>query len=122
MDTTTAAMRWGAELQTWAIPGHIVRAAPTDPYRFSVERFSALAAEAVRQPPTRTHDRAREGLPRGGSVLDVGCGGGAGSLPLVPPAGVLVGVDQSAAMLEVFAAGATRRGVVATIPQTWSSA
>ena len=49
-----------------------------------------------------------------------GCGGGAGSLPLVPPAGVLVGVDQSAGMLEVFAADATQRGAVATtVEGTW---
>ena len=115
MDTTAAAAhRWSEGLRRWAIPQHILRAAPTDPHRFSVTRFSALASEALRQPPTRTHERARERLQSGGSVLDVGCGGGAGSLPLAPPAGLLVGVDQSAGMLEVFAAGAGERGVVAT--------
>jgi SAM-dependent methyltransferase len=121
MDTTAAAARrWNEQLRRWAIPDHILRAATTDPHRFSVARFSALASEALRQPPTRTHERARERLPSGGSVLDVGCGGGAGSLPLAPPAGLLVGVDQSAGMLEVFAAGAGERGVVATtVEGTW---
>jgi len=115
MDTTaTAARRWREELERWAIPEHLLRAAPTDPHRFSVARFSALTADALRQPPTRTTERARERVPSGGSVLDVGCGGGAGSLPLAPPAGLLVGVDQSADMLEAFAAGAAERGAVAT--------
>jgi SAM-dependent methyltransferase len=118
--TTAAAQRWSEGLRQWAIPEHILRAAPADPHRFSVERFAALAAEALRQPPTHTHERARERLPHGGSVLDVGCGGGAGSLPLVPPAGVLVGVDQSAGMLEAFAAAAAERGAVATtVEGTW---
>jgi SAM-dependent methyltransferase len=44
-------------------------------------------------------------------VLDVGAGGGAASLPLAPPAARITAVDQSAGMLEVFAALAGRRGV-----------
>ena len=38
-------------------------------------------------------------------MLDVGAGGGAASLPLTPPAGVLIPVDESQAMLDVFGAG-----------------
>lgn len=33
-------------------------------------------------------------------MLDVGVGGGAASLPLVPPAGLVVGVDDAEGMLE----------------------
>jgi hypothetical protein len=44
-------------------------------------------------------------------VLDVGAGGGAASLPLVPPAGMLVAVDESRDMLDVFAEGAQGLGV-----------
>ena len=44
-------------------------------------------------------------------MLDVGAGGGAASLPLAPPAGLLVAVDESQAMLDVFAETAERRGV-----------
>jgi SAM-dependent methyltransferase len=121
MDTTTsAARRWQEELPRWAIPEHILREAPADPHHFSVARFSALATEALRQPPTPTHERARERLPEGGTVLDVGCGGGAGSLPLAPPAALLVGVDQSAGMLDAFAAGGRERGVaVRTVEGSW---
>jgi len=44
-------------------------------------------------------------------VLDVGAGAGAASLALVPPAARIVGVDESATMLEAFAAAADERGV-----------
>lgn len=116
----TAARRWHDQLQRWAIPEHILRAAPADPHRCSVQRFSALAADALRRRPTPTHDRAAEALPAAGSVLDVGCGGGAGSLPLGPPAARLVGVDQRAGMLDAFRRAAAARGVGAdTVLGTW---
>ncbi|HEU4354614.1 MAG TPA: class I SAM-dependent methyltransferase, partial [Actinomycetota bacterium] len=41
-------------------------------------------------------------LPDGGSVLDIGVGGGAASLPLAPPAGRVIGVDESEGMLDAF--------------------
>jgi SAM-dependent methyltransferase len=120
MDTTMPAELWRDQLQRWAIPDNILRAAPENPHSFSVTLFSALADEALRQPRSQTHERAVERLPDGGSVLDVGCGGGAGSLPLTPPARRLIGVDQSAGMLEVFAQGAQQRGAeVATVKGTW---
>lgn len=44
-------------------------------------------------------------------MLDVGVGGGAGSLPLVPPATLVVGVDEGEDMLASFAAAADQVGV-----------
>ena len=44
-------------------------------------------------------------------MLDVGVGGGAASLPLAPPAALLVGVDQSEGMLATFADACERRRV-----------
>ena len=118
--STDAAARWTAELAAWAIPEHILRAAPRDPHRFAVERFTALAAEALRQPPTATQERARAALPAGGSVLDIGCGGGAASLPLAPPAAQLIGVDPSADMLAAFTRAAGARGAgVRTVIGVW---
>lgn len=64
--------------------------------------------------------RALEALSDGGSVLDVGCGGGRAAFGLVPPAALLVGVDHQQAMLDVFADQATRRGVASeTILGDW---
>jgi SAM-dependent methyltransferase len=59
---------------------------------------------------TPTTVRALEALPASGSVLDVGVGGGATSLPLVPRAGRITGFDQQADMLAIFleAAGGAR--------------
>jgi SAM-dependent methyltransferase len=119
----TAADRWRAELAKWAIPERILATAPQDPHRFSVRRFAALADEALREPPTITHRRAAEALPDGGSVLDVGCGGGAGSLPLADRAGLLVGADQSADMLAAFADAARRVGArFETVEGSWPAA
>jgi SAM-dependent methyltransferase len=64
--------------------------------------------------------RAAQALPDGGPVLDVGCGGGAASLALVPPAGRITGVDESASMLELFRATAAERGVEAeSVQGSW---
>lgn len=106
-----AARRWAAELAAWRIDPQILQAAPESPYAFPPELFRVDAA-----PPGDTPSlvRARERLPAGGSVLDVGCGGGAASLPLAPPAAAVVGVDERPAMLELFLAGAQDRGVAAS--------
>ena len=111
--------RWREQLATWAIPDDILAAAPVSPWQFSVEGF-ADRARRQRAAPTPGHALSREALASGGSVLDVGCGGGAGSLPLVPPATSLTGVDASAPMLEAYRDAATELGVdVTTIQGTW---
>jgi SAM-dependent methyltransferase len=117
----TAIERWRDGLAAWAIPEAILAGAPESPYGFPAELFRRRA-EAVRTAPrTPTTERAREALPTHGSVLDVGVGGGATSLPLAGLATEIVGVDQSEDMLEAFAAaasaaGATARGVLGSWP------
>jgi SAM-dependent methyltransferase len=103
----TALQQWQAELAAWAIPDDILAAAPEPPWGFPVELFRAAIEEA----DTPSRDLALELLPVGGSVLDVGCGGGAASFALVPPAGRVVGVDSTPDMLTEYAAEAGRRGV-----------
>ena len=54
-------------------------------------------------PPARltvSHHRALEALAAGGDVLDVGAGRCAMSVPLRPPAGRIIAVDSSPAMLD----------------------
>lgn len=109
----TAAESWRQALASWAIPDDVLAAAPESPWGFSVAGF-ADRARRQRQEPTPGHARAREALPDGGCVLDVGCGGGAATLPLIPPAGRAVGVDESSGMLEAFAGAVATAGAEAT--------
>ena len=103
----TALEQWRAELAAWAIPDEILAKAPEPPWGFPVELFRA-GTEASDTP---SREVALEALPAGGAVLDVGCGGGAASFALVPPAGRVIGVDSTAEMLTEYAAEAERRGV-----------
>jgi SAM-dependent methyltransferase len=107
----SALARWAEQLAAWAIPPEIVAAAPESPYGFPAELFRTRGARADVQDVTPTTGRALEALPWGGSVLDVGCGGGATSLPLAGRAGELVGVDAQEDMLEGFLANARAAGV-----------
>jgi SAM-dependent methyltransferase len=87
------------------------------PYTFDPRLFERRVDEALtRHTPSR--GRALEALdsvdsgPR--TVLDVGCGAGAASLPLVPPATAITGVDPESAMLRAFARRADEAGVAHT--------
>jgi SAM-dependent methyltransferase len=62
-------------------------------------------------------DAARTMLGTGGSVLDVGCGGGRSSLPLQPLLTSVVGVDEQQAMLDQFEQAAAQRGIRCTSVQ-----
>jgi SAM-dependent methyltransferase len=108
----TAADRWREQLASWALPDEIVSKAPESPWGFSTECFRRRG-EAAPDPETPTTRRALEALPEGGTVLDVGVGGGATSLPLAGRAGSIVGVDQQLDMLEGFLANAAAAGVEA---------
>jgi SAM-dependent methyltransferase len=114
---TTAAERWAEQLAAWAIPDHIMAQAPESPWSFTGGQLD-LPSEPG--PVTPSRRRAREALPPGGSVLDVGCGAGRAGLALVPPAGRVVGFDQSEALLARFAARAAELGVEhETVQGSW---
>lgn len=116
----SALARWAEQLEARAIPAPILEAAPESPWGFPPELFRVRADRAAAAEPTPTTLRAREALPGGGSVLDVGCGGGATSLPLADRAGLLVGVDGSAGMLATFVEAAEALGVdVRTVEGAW---
>lgn len=119
--TSAAADRWRESLASWAIPSEIIEAAPESPHGFSSEVFARSAHEALRRTADSPSDRvARAALPQGGSVLDVGCGGGAGSIRLATQASAVVGVDSTEEMLEVFRDLLTSQGASAeTVAGRW---
>ena len=111
----TAVERWAEQLADWAIPRRVLDRVPRSPYAHDTATFvvddtldrSVLSAEV-----------ARTVLPaNGGSVLDVGCGGGRAAMSLVPPAERVIGVDQDAAMLEAFTSAASVAGAASTTIQ-----
>ncbi|CAN5776308.1 hypothetical protein BH23ACT12_BH23ACT12_16290 [soil metagenome] len=119
----SAAGRWKRDLEAWAIPEAILSAAPESPWGFPTSLFAGRAASAVRRGLSSANYRALEALPEGGSVLDVGVGGGAGSLPLAGKAGLITGVDQSQGMLDSFVEAATKASVAsATVLGSWPEA
>jgi len=106
----TAAQRWTEQLKGWAIDPAILAGAPESPYGFPAGLFgSQSGAES-------THRAIRVALPDGGSLLDIGCGGGAASIPLAPVAGSLLAVDSSEPMLAGFTQAALATG---TPTNTW---
>jgi SAM-dependent methyltransferase len=111
--------RWREDLASWAIPQEILDAAPESPHWFPVGLF-ARRADRSRDGLTPSNLRALEALLEAGSVLDVGCGAGAASLPLAERAGELIGVDSSTDMLEAFRQRAEAAGVGAsTVEGAW---
>ncbi len=93
------AEKWAADLSQWAIPAHIMEQAPESPWIHPPAMFTL--PEQI--PNSPSHDRAREAIAVGGSVLDIGCGGGIAAFAVSPPAKRVVGVDHQTEMLEMFA-------------------
>jgi SAM-dependent methyltransferase len=104
----SAADRWARDLAAWRIPDRILDAAPQSPWIHPVELFRAPDQPT---PDSPSHARARERLEVGGSVLDVGSGGGRAAFAVAPPATTVIGVDHQQGMLDTFAEAAERRGL-----------
>jgi SAM-dependent methyltransferase len=100
--------QWRDDLASWAIPPHILEQAEEAPWSHPVAMFT-VSADITDSP---SHRMARAAVPATGSVLDVGAGGGRAAFAVTPPAGTVVAVDHQQAMLDEFADGAVRRGVV----------
>jgi 2-polyprenyl-3-methyl-5-hydroxy-6-metoxy-1,4-benzoquinol methylase len=114
---STAAERWRDQLLARRIPDEILAAAPESPYGFPAELFVRRATHAAASELTPTTEEAIAALHPEGSVLDVGCGGGATSLPLASGVSAIAGVDAQEDMLEAFAAAWAEAGLDATTIQ-----
>lgn len=102
---------WALSLEKWAIPQEILDQVQTSPWIHPPVLFQI--PEVIDSTPS--HLRALEAVPPGGSVLDVGCGGGIAAFALTPPATHVIGVDHQSEMLEMFAENATKRGVTCKV-------
>ena len=102
---TTAGNYWRESLSAWAIPDEIINNAPENPWIHPPVMFELpdVIEDSI------SHQRAREVLVSGDSVLDIGCGGGIAAFAVVPPATHVIGVDHQAEMLEMFSKNAKDR-------------
>jgi len=115
-----AALRWRERLATWAIPEHITAAVTESPWVMPTEVFARRADDYVAAPAGRSWERAAQALVPPGTVLDVGAGAGAASLPLAPRATDLIAVDSNASMLDALRERASRLGLTTrTILGRW---
>jgi len=110
-DRLAPADRWRRAVDGLTVPRAILDAAPGPAFELEPERFRWRPEEDAAQPVRPSRRRALEALPQGGSVLDVGVGGGASSLGLAPRPGLIVGVDPLEGMLQSFEASARDAGV-----------
>lgn len=104
---TSAATNWAEALASWAIPEEILNQAPESPWIHPPALFEV--PDTIESTPS--HERAREAMPAGGSVLDIGCGGGIAAFALAPDASHVIGVDQQSEMLVMFNERARMLGV-----------
>jgi len=112
--------RWRSDLAAWAIPEHITAAVAQSPWVLPRNVFARRADRLAAAPSGPSFERAWAALDPPGSVLDIGSGAGAASLPLLPRCTGLTAVDSEPDMLELLsrraAAGST---TVRLITGTW---
>jgi SAM-dependent methyltransferase len=105
--------RWRADLESWAIPDHILATAPESPWVLPGQVFARRADRLSAEPAGPSFERAWDALDPPGSVLDVGSGPGAACLPLLPRTTALTAVDADERMLALLAERTGARGVTA---------
>lgn len=115
--------RWRADLAAWAIPEHITAAVSDSPWVLPRQVFARRADRLAATPAGPSYDREWAALDPAGTVLDVGSGAGAASLPLLARCTGLTAVDTDAEMLRLLGERADRAGVRARLVQgTWPDA
>jgi SAM-dependent methyltransferase len=113
---TSASEKWKIDLASWAIPQEILDQAVEKPWIHPPALFEI--PEVIGD--SLSHQRAREAMPTGGTVLDIGCGGGVASFAITPPATHVIGVDEQKAMLDLYTANAKKYSVTSeTVLGQW---
>jgi SAM-dependent methyltransferase len=112
--------RWRSDLAAWAIPEHLTAAVAQSPWVLPRNVFARRADRLAASPSGPSFERARAALDPPGSVLDIGAGAGAASLPLLPRCTGLTAVDSEPDMLEMLSRRAAAVGTTARlITGTW---
>ncbi len=106
---------WAEQLAAWAIPERILARTPESPWVLPQQVFVRRTELQVARPGGATHDAAVAVLAEPGTVLDVGAGAGAVSLPLAPRLVAATAVDENEAMLARYAERAAALGVPARL-------
>lgn len=116
----TAAERWRADLEAWRIPEHILAAADDSPWVLPRHVFTRRADVLAAEPEGASFPAAWAALEPPGTVLDVGAGAGAASLPLAERCTAITAVDTDAELLGEFSRRAAALGVPArTVEGSW---
>jgi Methyltransferase domain len=112
--------RWRDDLAAWAIPDAIIAAGRESPWVLPTQVFARRSDRLSAQPSGPSYERAFAALEPPGTVLDIGAGAGAASLPLRPRLTGLTAVDSSQAMLGLLADRAAAVGLPAScVLGTW---
>jgi precorrin-6B methylase 2 len=116
----SALVSWREDLGSWAIPDHILAAVPDSPWAMPRQVFLRRTRRQVAEPVGPTYRLALEALGSGGTVLDVGAGAGATSLPLGAVLRGVTAVDTDETLLSAYGERAGRLGVpVELVPGRW---
>ncbi|MBN2113214.1 MAG: class I SAM-dependent methyltransferase [Acidimicrobiia bacterium] len=116
----SAAARWRAYLEGWALPADLLAAVPDSPYVWPADLYRRRQRAEAGGPPDPTARVVAGLLPGGGSVLDVGAGTGRASLPIAAEGHRLTAVERNPAMAAVLRTEAETAGVeVRVIEGPW---
>jgi len=116
----SAAARWRACLEAWALPADLRAAVPDSPYVWPADLYRRLQREEAGIPSGPTARVLGEVLPEGGSLLDVGAGTGRASLGVAAAGHPLTAVERNPGMVAALRAEAEAAGVeVRVIEGSW---
>jgi len=116
----SAAARWRAYLEGWALPPDLLEAVPDSPYSWPADLYRRRRRAEAGEPPNGTTRLLLALLPAGGSLLDVGAGAGRASLPIAARGHPLTAVERNPAMAQALRSEAEAAGVaVQVIEGSW---
>jgi SAM-dependent methyltransferase len=115
--------RWRDDLAAWSIPEPITAGCTESPWVLPREVFARRARKQRRRPVGLSYELAWQALALPGTVLDVGAGAGAASLPLAARCTGLTAVDTDQRLLAELAGQAALDGLaVRTVHGRWPDA